>query len=95
MAARPWCCVPARREEVSRILAIANETRTAIVPQAGNTGLCGGQIPRDSGHEVVLSLDRMTRILDVDATDNTITVEAGAILKSVQDAPQRWTGCFP
>ena len=77
---------PGSTEEVSRILAIANETRTAIIPQSGNTGLCGGQTPTDEGHEVLVSLDRMTRIIDVDPLDNTITVEAGAILKSVQEA---------
>jgi hypothetical protein len=61
----PLVLRPGSTEEVSRILAIANETRTIIVPQGGNTGLCGGQIPTDAGNEVVLSLDRMTRILDV------------------------------
>ena len=91
----PLVLRPASTAEVSRILAIANETRTAIVPQAGNTGLCGGQIPTDAGTEVVLSLDRMTRILDVDPADNTITVEAGAILKSVQDAADAVDRLFP
>ena len=86
----PLVLRPGSTDEVSRILAIANETRTAIVPQSGNTGLCGGQIPHGrAGDEVLLSLDRMTRILDVDAADNTITVEAGCILKSVQDAAAR------
>jgi len=91
----PLVLRPGSTEEVSRILAIANETRTAIVPQAGNTGLCGGQIPTDTGNEVVLSLDRMTRILDVDPADNTITVEAGAVLKSVQDAADAVDRLFP
>jgi len=91
----PLVLRPGSTEEVSRILAIANETRTAIVPQAGNTGLCGGQIPTDAGDEVVLSLDRMTRILDVDPADNTITVEAGAVLKSVQDAADAVDRLFP
>ena len=91
----PLVLRPASTAEVSRILAIANETRTAIVPQAGNTGLCGGQIPTDAGNEVVLSLDRMTRILDVDPADNTITVEAGAVLKSVQDAADAVDRLFP
>jgi FAD/FMN-containing dehydrogenase len=91
----PLVLRPASTDEVSRLLAIANETGTAIVPQAGNTGLCGGQIPTDQGHEVVLSLDRMTRILDVDPADNTITVEAGAILKSVQDAADAVDRLFP
>jgi FAD/FMN-containing dehydrogenase len=91
----PLVLRPAATEEVSRILAIASETRTVIVPQSGNTGLCGGQIPTDQGHEVVLSLDRMTRILDVDPADNTITVQAGAILKSVQDAADAADRLFP
>ena len=91
----PLVLRPGSTNEVSRILAIANETRTVIVPQSGNTGLCGGQIPTDAGNEVVLSLDRMTRILDVDPADNTITVEAGAVLKSVQDAADAVDRLFP
>ena len=91
----PLVLRPGSTAEVSRILAIANETRTVIVPQSGNTGLCGGQIPTDAGNEVVLSLDRMTRILDVDPADNTITVEAGAILRSVQEAADAVDRLFP
>ena len=91
----PLVLRPGSTEEVSRILAIANETGTAIVPQSGNTGLCGGQTPTDDGDEVLLSLDRMTRIVEVDASDNTITVEAGATLKSVQDAAAAKDRLFP
>jgi FAD/FMN-containing dehydrogenase len=50
---------PGSTKEVSEILKIANETQTAIVPQGGNTGLVGGQIPHNG--EVVLSLQRLTR----------------------------------
>ncbi|MCA3559395.1 MAG: FAD-binding oxidoreductase [Aestuariivirga sp.] len=91
----PLVLRPGSTEEVSHILAIANETRTPIVPQAGNTGLCGGQIPTEAGNEVVLSLDRMTRILDVDRNNNTITVQAGAVLKSVQEAADKEDRLFP
>lgn len=91
----PLVLRPGSTEEISRLLAIANETRTAIIPQSGNTGLCGGQIPLDDRSEVLLSLDRMNRILDVDPSDNTITVEAGAILKSVQDAADAVGRLFP
>ena len=91
----PLVLRPSSTEEVSRILAIANETRTAIVPQAGNTGLCGGQTATEAGNEVVLSLDRMNRILSVDPADNTITAEAGVILKSLQEAADAVDRLFP
>src|SRR6185295_1485857 len=66
----PLVLRPASTAEVSRILAIAYATETAIVPQSGNTGLVGGQIPFESGDEVLLSLDRMTRIRNVDPLNN-------------------------
>jgi FAD/FMN-containing dehydrogenase len=88
----PLILRPQSTDEVSRILAIAHETGTAIVPQSGNTGLVGGQIPFG---EVLLSLDRMTKILDVDATDNSMTVEAGVTLKSIQDAAENVDRLFP
>ena len=91
----PLVLRPGSTDEISRILAVANETGTAIVPQSGNTGLCGGQTATDDGSEVLLSLDRMTRIIDADPNDNTITVEAGAILKSVQDAALAVDRLFP
>jgi FAD/FMN-containing dehydrogenase len=91
----PLVLRPGNSAEVSAIMAIANETLTAIVPQSGNTGLSGGQTTTESGTEVLLSLDRMTRIVDVDATDNTITAEGGAILKSMQEAADAAGRLFP
>jgi len=91
----PLVMRPANTEEVSRILKLASETGTAIVPQSGNTGLVGGQIPFEDGHELLLSLDRMTKILNVDAADCTMTVQAGATLKSVQDAADEAGRLFP
>ncbi len=84
---------PGNTSEVSAIMKICNETQTPIIPQSGNTGLVGGQIPMKG--EVVLSLDRMTRIIEVDAANDTITVEAGAILKSVQEAADAVDRLFP
>lgn len=91
----PLVMRPGSTEEVSRILKLASETGTAIVPQSGNTGLVGGQIPFEDGHELLLSLDRMTKILNVDAADGTMTVQAGATLKSVQDAADEAERLFP
>ena len=84
---------PATTAEVSAILKLAHETDTKIVPQAGNTGLVGGQMPM--GNEVLLSLDRMDKIISVDAADNTMTVEAGCILKKVHEAAEAVDRLFP
>jgi FAD/FMN-containing dehydrogenase len=86
---------PASTEEVSRTLQIANTHEIAIVPQSGNTGLVGGQIARPGHDEIVLSLDRMTKITSVDPTDMSLICEAGATLKSVQDAAAKVDRLFP
>ena len=82
----PLLLKPANTEAVSRILAICNETGTAVVPQGGNTGLVGGQIPTRG--EVLLSLERMTRIRNGLADDDLLVAEAGVVLKRVQQAAE-------
>ncbi|WP_029075786.1 FAD-binding oxidoreductase [Kaistia adipata] len=91
----PLVLRPGSTAEVSAILALANETGTAIVPQSGNTGLVGGQVPDSSGTEIVLSLDRMTRIRSVDADGYSMTVEAGVILADAQVAAEAVDRLFP
>ncbi len=91
----PMVLRPASADEVSAILKLAHAERIAIVPQGGNTGLVGGQIPFETGTEIVLSLDRMKAIRAVDAAGNTLTAEAGATLKSVQDAAAEVNRLFP
>ena len=54
-------------------------------PQGGNTGLVGGQIPFETGHEVVVSLERLNRVRDIDLASNTMTVEAGLVLAQAHD----------
>ena len=86
---------PGSTAEVARLLAIACETGTAIVPQGGNTGLVGGQMPSAAGTEVVISLERMNRVLAVDADNLTITAEAGCVLKTLQEAAEEADRLFP
>jgi FAD/FMN-containing dehydrogenase len=86
---------PGDANEVSSILKLANETMTAIVPQGGNTGLVGGQIPFESGHEVVVSLERLTRVRDIDLAANTMTVEAGLTLAQAQAVAASAGRLFP
>jgi FAD/FMN-containing dehydrogenase len=91
----PMVLRPESVEQVSEILKLAHEERIAIVPQGGNTGLVGGQIPFETGDEILLSLDRMKAIRAVDPAGNTLIAEAGATLKSVQDAAASVGRLFP
>lgn len=84
---------PADTQAISRILAICHETGTAIVPQGGNTGLVGGQIPFHG--EVLLSLQRMDRTRHVDAEGLSIVAEAGSVLANVQHAADEVDRYFP
>ncbi len=91
----PLILKPGSVAEVSAILTLASQTGTAIVPQGGNTGLCGGSVPRGDGDELILSLSRMNRVQDVDAANNTLTVEAGCTLAAVQQAADAVDRLFP
>ncbi len=87
--------LPASTDEVARILALAHESQTPVVPQGGNTGLVGGQIPFAGGREIVVALARMNAIREVDVAGNTLTVEAGATLAQVQVAAEAQDRLFP
>jgi FAD/FMN-containing dehydrogenase len=84
---------PGSVEEVSAILKLANETKTAVVPQGGNTGLVGGQIPLSG--EVLLSLTRLDKIREVDPVSNTMTVEAGVTLQRAREAASEVDRLYP
>jgi FAD/FMN-containing dehydrogenase len=86
---------PANTQEVSAILKLAAKTKTPVVPQGGNSGLVGGQTPDRTGNAIIISMSRMNRIRDVDPQGNTMVVEAGVILKSVQDAAYQVDRLFP
>jgi FAD/FMN-containing dehydrogenase len=77
---------PASANDVSRVVKACARAGVGIVPQGGNTGLCGGAIPDESGAQVLLSLSRMNRIRSMDAEDFSVVVEAGCILANLQQA---------
>ena len=84
---------PGSTEEVSRILALANEHGIPVVPQAGNTGLVGGQMPMNG--EILLSVGRLKTVRNVDAQGFTMTVEAGLTLAETQAAADAVNRLFP
>jgi D-lactate dehydrogenase (cytochrome) len=89
----PLVLRPGRVDEVAEILRLANETSTAIVPQGGNTGLVGGQIPLHG--EIILSLNRLDRIREVDPVSNTMTCEAGVTLLRARAAAAAVDRLYP
>ena len=86
---------PATTDEVASIVRLCNRYGVPIVPQGGNTGLVLGSVPDQSGTAIVLSLTRLNRIRNIDAVNNTITVESGCILEQVQNAAADADRLFP
>ena len=86
---------PGNAGEVAAVVQACAEAGTPIVPQGGNTSLCGAATPDASGQAVVLSLGRLNRILAVDPANNTLTVQAGCTLAQVQDAARAVDRLFP
>jgi FAD/FMN-containing dehydrogenase len=86
---------PDNTEDVSAIIRACAASNTAVVPQGGNTGLCGGAIPDSSGQQVLLSLSRMNTIRSIAANDFSMIVEAGCILADVQAAAHNAGRFFP
>jgi FAD/FMN-containing dehydrogenase len=89
----PLLLKPATAAEVSRCLSICHESATPVVPQGGNTGLVGGQIP--FAGEILLSLARLNRIREVDAAGAYCIAEAGVVLATLQDAAEDAGMLFP
>ncbi len=86
---------PANSAEVAAVVKACIEAGVAIVPQGGNTSLCGAATPDASGRAVVVSLGRLNRIVAVDPQNNTISVDAGCTLAAVQDAARAADRLFP
>ena len=91
----PLIVRPANTQEVAKVITICHKTGTPVVPQGGNTGLCGGATPHEHGGEILISLTRMNTVREVDAMNYTITVEAGVILADVQAAADTANRYFP
>ena len=78
----PLILMPQTTEETSELVRLCSDHNIAITPQGGNTGLVDAGTPHG---EITLSLRRMQRLRDLDPFNNSITIEAGATLSTVQD----------
>ena len=70
-------------EQVQALVRVANEKRIALVPSGGRTGLSGGAVAGNG--EVVVSFDRMNRILEFDPADRLVTCEPGVVTQTLQE----------
>ncbi|MGO4703308.1 FAD-binding oxidoreductase [Dyella sp. 2RAB6] len=85
--------LPATVEEAQAVVRWANEHGVALVPSGGRTGLSGGAVAANG--ELVLSLERMNRVLGFDPIDRTLTVQAGIALQAVHDAARTHGLIYP
>ncbi|MDO6797265.1 FAD-binding oxidoreductase [Shimia thalassica] len=90
-----YVALPHTTEQVSMIVKACNAARVGIVPFGGGTGLVGGQVMQDGPTPLILSLERMNRILGVYPLENVIEVQAGVILSEVQAASEEVDRLFP
>lgn len=83
---------PATTQEVAELVKLGNETGTPIVPVSGNTGLAGGVSGRG---QIMISMERMNKIIDIRPEARIAVVEAGAILSDIHDAADEHGLVFP
>ncbi|MEE9447777.1 MAG: FAD-binding oxidoreductase, partial [Arenicellales bacterium] len=84
---------PASTEEVRACVKLCDEHDISIVPMGGNTGLCGGAVATEQ--QIILSLERLNKILDIDTENYSMTVQAGCILANIQNVASEQDRLFP
>lgn len=91
----PLMVSPSNTEQLASVVRACVEHETPIVPQGGNTGLCGGAIPDGSGEQILVSLSRMNRIRSISADNYSMVAEAGCVLADLQTAAADVDRLFP
>jgi FAD/FMN-containing dehydrogenase len=87
--------LPGSTAEVAAVVSICRELRVPVVPQGGNTSLCGAATPSPDGGAIVLSLARMQRVRSCDVANAALTIESGAPLAAAQAAAEQQGMMFP
>lgn len=86
---------PASTGEVSSLVKLCARHGVPIVPQGGNSGMCGGATPDQTGREIVLSLRRMNAIREIDVEARKLTCDAGVVLQTLHEAVEAKGLRFP
>ncbi|MDJ0909591.1 MAG: FAD-binding oxidoreductase [Woeseiaceae bacterium] len=91
----PIMVSPQTTEQVAEIVRACSAAGVGLVPQGGNTGMCAGAVPDESGEQILVNLSRLNRIRSVDADDFSMVVEAGCVLADVHSAAREANRYFP
>lgn len=86
---------PSITSEVAAVVGACTDAGVSIVPQGGNTGLCGGATGHEDGSEIIVNLGRMSKVREIDPVNFNITVDAGCILADIQSAAAEHKSLFP
>jgi FAD/FMN-containing dehydrogenase len=86
---------PGNTAEVAAVVRLCAQHRLSIVPQGGNTGMCGAATPDASGQQVIITLGRLNKVRAVDPANNTMTVEAGCVLQTLQETAESVNRLYP
>lgn len=87
--------LPASTPEVQRVVQLCRAARVPIVPQAGNTGLCGGASPAADGHSIILGVQRLRRVRELDASGGVLVAEAGCTVAELRERAEQQGRLFP
>ena len=86
---------PTTTAQVSGVVRLCNELHCPIYVQGGNTSLCQGSIPGSTERAILLSTERMDKILEIDAIGNTVAVQSGVVLSRLHEAAAKVERKFP
>ena len=86
---------PHDKYEVSKILKFANDNQISVVPQGGNTSLCGGATPLKNSYSIIISTEKMNKIISIDKESMTLTSEPGVILSNIHEEVEKKDLFFP
>lgn len=87
--------LPGTRDEVAQLVRLARQHRIALVPQGGNTSTCGAATPAQDHRQLVVGLRRLNRVIEVDAANRSMTLEAGVTLARAQQVASEARRLFP
>ncbi len=93
----PFVLLPNTTESISKIIKLCFDNDICVVPQGGNTSLCGANVPRstDERMEIIMSSSKLNRVIELDADNQSLIVESGCILARIQETASENGLYFP